>query len=108
MEHIPREKNHITDELSKMAAKRERVPAGTFVEWLMRSSVTPKPAAGDPSTPTQGSPAAMLPEGSVPGGPGEETIPGKHVVMAAEESTPAWATELLHYLQDCTLPEEEK
>ena len=45
MEHIPRGENFVANELSKIAARREPVPPGTFVEKLTRPSVERQPSA---------------------------------------------------------------
>ena len=39
MEHVPRAMNVIADELSKLAARREPVPLGVFIERLTRPSI---------------------------------------------------------------------
>ena len=40
-EHVPRAMNEIADQLSKLAARREPAPPGTFVERLSRPSIAP-------------------------------------------------------------------
>src|SRR4051812_17579779 len=42
MEHIPRSRNNIADELSKIAARKEKVPPGVFLERLLKPSVDPQ------------------------------------------------------------------
>ena len=111
MEHVPRGKNVIGDELSKMAASRGPVPAGVFVKRLYRPSVEPKPTPGDPSSSAQGAPgaapapAALSATPLIPGAPtsrgdtsakpGEERTPGTRDAMAAERAAPSWAVDLL-------------
>jgi ribonuclease HI len=50
LEHIPRGKNVIANELSQIAAKRLPIPAGTFVEWFAKPSVTSKAAVRTTTT----------------------------------------------------------
>ena len=82
MEHIPRGENFIADELSKMAAKREPVPPGVFVERLVRPSIEPKLVPGTPSPPTRGGPRGRQrprerrPPGILRHHPRERLLPG--------------------------------
>ncbi|XP_071675721.1 uncharacterized protein [Lolium perenne] len=99
--------NLIADELSNLAAKRKPVPPGTFVEYLTQPSVKPKPAAGTPSTSTQGAPTSSS-RGGVLEQPRREPIPRKHAIMFVEGTTPPWAEDILQYLRDHTLPEDDK
>ena len=126
MEHIPRGENLVADELSKMAAERKPVPPGVFVERLVRPSIEPKLVPGTPSPPTQGAPGTMpAPRASGPRGatspppgtltsrgatspePGASHVPGEHDVMATERATPPWAMDLLRYIRDRVLPEDD-
>ena len=124
MEHIPRGENVIADELSKMVAGRGPVPAGVFVEQLYQPSVGPRPTPGDPSSSTQGAPGAVpTPAASsvtlpVPGAstsredtsakPKEERTPGTRDAMAAERAAPPWAADLLRYIRDRALTEDDR
>jgi hypothetical protein len=54
LEHIPRGRNTIADELSQIAAKRLPVHVGIFVERLTKPSAAPKVAARAPTTSLQG------------------------------------------------------
>ena len=131
MEHIPRRQNFTANELARLAAERSPVPPGTFVELLARPSIVPKAVAGVPSTSTQGAPAAV-PRGAPKGAAGDlpapsqgsaaaapaqgevsrgslvEPVPGELSVMVIEEAAPPWALEILHFLRDRALPEDDK
>ena len=126
MEHIPRGKNFIADELSKMAARRAPVPPGVFIERLVRPSIEPKLVPGTPSPPTQGAPGTTAAPGapisrgatSPPPGtltsqgatspePGASRVPGEHDVMATERATPPWTMGLLRYIRDRVLPVDD-
>jgi ribonuclease HI len=52
LEHIPRRKNIIADELSQIAAKRLPVSAGIFVKQLTKPSATPRVAVRTSTTPS--------------------------------------------------------
>jgi ribonuclease HI len=61
LEHIPREKNAIADELSQIAAKRLPIPVRTFIEWLAKPSMTSKEAVRTPATSSPGLSRQPLP-----------------------------------------------
>jgi ribonuclease HI len=56
LEHVPRGRNIITDELSQIAAKRLPVPEGIFVERLTKPSATTRVVVRTPVTSLQGLP----------------------------------------------------
>ena len=121
MEHVPRAMNVIADELSKLAARREPVPPGVFIERLTHPSIAvAKPKLQRPPCPGKG--ALASPPGSreathpggqtstslagdpIPGYPDNESpekdlLPEKHAVLAVERQVPPWAVNLLNYLQ---------
>ncbi|KAM0854748.1 hypothetical protein ACQ4PT_050237 [Festuca glaucescens] len=80
LEHIPQGDNFITDELSKLAAQGGPVPSGVFLERLTKPSVGVPPGV-----------QPLLPQYQ---GPREQLKPG--------------SSEILPYLVDCDLPEEDK
>ena len=111
MDHIHRGMNFIADELSKLAAERSPVPVGTFIEVLVRPSITPKSVAGAPSTSMPGAHAALpragleevdgAPSSSMQGSPVATTskeaasrgcdgdsIPGELAIMVIEGTAP--------------------
>ena len=73
MEHVPRAMNAIADELSKLAARRDPVPPGVFIERLTRPSIAPaKPKVQKPPCP--GKETLALSSGArVVSHPGKET-----------------------------------
>jgi hypothetical protein len=63
LEHGPYGQNTIVKKLPQITAKGLSVPVGAFVEWLSKSSTTPKEVARAPSTSTLGAlPATAPPE----------------------------------------------
>jgi hypothetical protein len=99
LEHIPRGKNVIADELSQIAAKRLPIPAGTFIERLAKPSVTSKAAVRNPATSSPGAiPATAAHQGSatMPTGKDSNPVP---VAALAKRAAPPWAEELVRYLK---------
>ena len=114
MEHIPRGLNSVADELSKIASRRDPVTPLVFIERITRSSIPTakvktrakvRPAEDTPVTPA---PVARASPGPGKDSPGEDIIPDKHLVLAAEHSTPPWAMDILRYVRDHILPEDDK
>ena len=100
----------LLDQPSKLAASRGPVPPGIFVEQLMRPSVEPKVIPGALATPTLGAPrtdatpGTSTSRGTTPAKPGEEPTPGNDDVMATERMAPSWATDIMQFMPDRTLP----
>jgi hypothetical protein len=74
MEHVPRADNSIADELSKIAARREPVPPGAFIERLTRLTIDKGNMQGSPGATARGGPPGSTPPGGevsaiTPGGP---------------------------------------
>ena len=113
MEHIPRGENLVADELSKLAAERGPVPPGIFVERLTRPSAEPKVVPGALATPTLGAPRTDATSGTSASRdttlakPGEEPTPGNDDVMVTERVAPSWATDMMRFMRDRVLPEDD-
>lgn len=99
MEHIPRAQNSEADELSKIAARKEPVPQGIFIERLTKPSTTP----GQPKQKRRKVLTRCLFPGDLP-----SSIPKKHTVLTIESARPDWAHELLRYMEHDELPNDRK
>ena len=88
----------VADELSKIAAQREPVPPGSFVEKLTRPSVEARPDIQD--SPQEGIKGKGIPV--------EEEAPGRRSVFAARIAMLAWAKEIWKYLHHRDLPDNDK
>jgi hypothetical protein len=99
LEHIPRGRNTIADELSQIAAKRLPVHVGIFVERLTKPSAAPKVVARAPTTSLQGGGLSTTTrQGSVMPARDEDLKPDP-IAALDERATPPWAEELLQYLK---------
>jgi hypothetical protein len=89
MEHIHRNQKIITDELSKIAAKRLPVAQGVFVEYMLAPSIKPKaakavPPAGAPREPQvrrREPTVEKLAEGTLPSKQHFDVPRGKHPAL---------------------------
>jgi hypothetical protein len=127
MEHVSQAMNTIAHELSKMAVRRELVPPSVFVERLTRPSVTsakrnakeafppdkgtaPAPTPGAYGTPTDDPelPLSMTVGGHAVWNPSDTNVPDVHAATTADKQAPPWADDLLRYIRDHTLPEDNK
>lgn len=98
---------------------------GVFVERLTclsvmlakrRAGVAPCPgkkieASSSPGTPASGDRGKEVPSSSgnpTSGDPNKESLPVKHAVLVVEKQRPPWIVELIKYLQDHLLPENDK
>ena len=80
MEHIPRAQNYIADELSRLAARKEPVAPGTFIQRLTQPSVVPSVRKSKKPKTCPGDELKPFP-GDLPSGNPEETIPAKHLYL---------------------------
>ena len=96
MEHIPRWKNFIAEELSKIASRQEPVPPGIFMERLSHPSIEAR-------LNIQG---ALNKEAK--GIPGEEEAPGERPVLATRPARPVCAEDIWKYLHQWDLPDDDK
>jgi hypothetical protein len=93
MEHVPRADNSIADELSKIAARREPVPPGAFIERLTRLTIDKGNMQGSPGATARGGPPGSTP----PGGEVSAITPGG----------PPWADDIMKFLQGQELPDDD-
>ena len=108
LEHIHWADNFLADELSKLAAKGGPFPPGVFMERLTEPSVTIPTGNGALSTPTSRVPGARPSRGARPDLRGRDSIPEKHSVAVVEGASPPWVVEILRYLRNRDLPEDDK
>ena len=110
LHHIPRKQNPDADALAKMAAERQSVPNGVFVNDLNTPSAREKPPTADRSKAeeteqagkTEHAPSDLAPD-QIPGGP-------NCLVMGQSDPSQVdntdWRADLLASLLHEVLPEE--
>lgn len=84
---------------SKLAARKEKVPPGVFIERLLKPSVNPdQPKAKRRKVQTGCSFPGDLPP----------SIPDKHLVLVIDSTHPDWARAILDYMEHGELPSDRK
>ena len=113
--YVPWEENTSVDKLSQLASRQEPVPPGIYIEVLKRPSVSPerlKPSssattgAGNPSTPTTRVASLEAQDPAVPAVE-EALLPSVQAVLLVERTHPPWAQDVVKYMMEHTLPEDD-